>query len=142
MRVGINNRNGYKAGALKDAMKHSYVKQCDYVAIFGPDFQPEPDFLWLTLPFLAHNPEIALVQAHWKFFNSNECLMTRIMHEMPLDYHFTVEQEMGSATYTSFLQHCIAGVWTISGENEAGGWKNRTTVLEDMDLAIRASLKS
>jgi hypothetical protein len=35
-----------------------------------------------------------------------------------------------------------AGVWTISAENEAGGWKNRTTVLEDMDLAIRGSLKS
>lgn len=62
-----NNRNGYKAGALKDGMKHSYVKQCDYVAIFDADFQPEPDFLWRTVPFLVHNPEIALVQARWKF---------------------------------------------------------------------------
>jgi cellulose synthase/poly-beta-1,6-N-acetylglucosamine synthase-like glycosyltransferase len=31
-------------------------------------------------------------------------------------------------------------VWRISAINEAGGWKDRTTV-EDMDLAIRASLK-
>ena len=62
-----DNRNGYKAGALKEGMKHSYVKLCDYVAILDADFQPEPDFLWRTIPFLVHNPEIALVQARWKF---------------------------------------------------------------------------
>lgn len=64
-----DNRNGYKAGALKEGMKHSYVKQCDYVAIFDADFQPEPDYLWRTIPFLHHNPELALVQARWKFGN-------------------------------------------------------------------------
>jgi beta-mannan synthase len=31
-------------------------------------------------------------------------------------------------------------VWRISALNEAGGWKDRTTV-EDMDLAVLASLK-
>lgn len=62
-----DNRNGYKAGALKEGMKHNYVKLCDYVAIFDADFQPEPDFLWRTVPFLTNNPEIALVQARWKF---------------------------------------------------------------------------
>ncbi|KAK6140092.1 hypothetical protein DH2020_026090 [Rehmannia glutinosa] len=119
-----DNRNGYKAGALKQGLKHSYVKQCDFVAIFDADFQPEPDFLWRTIPFLVHNPQLALVQARWKFVNADECLMTR-MQEMSLDYHFTVEQEVGSSTYAFF------------GFN---GWKDRTTV-EDMDLAVRASLK-
>lgn len=33
-----------------------------------------------------------------------------------------------------------AGVWRVSAINEAGGWKDRTTV-EDMDLAVRATLK-
>ncbi|MQM12888.1 hypothetical protein Taro_045807 [Colocasia esculenta] len=134
-----DNRNGYKAGALKEGMKHSYVKQCDYVAIFDADFQPEPDFLWRTIPFLLHNPEIALVQARWKFVNSDECLMTRVQ-EMSLDYHFTVEQEVGSSTYAFFGFNGTAGVWRIAALNEAGGWKDRTTV-EDMDLAVRASLK-
>ncbi|KAF5733701.1 Nucleotide-diphospho-sugar transferases superfamily protein [Tripterygium wilfordii] len=134
-----DNRNGYKAGALKEGMNHSYVKQCDYVAIFDADFQPEPDFLWRTIPFLVHNPEIALVQARWKFVNADECLMTR-MQEMSLDYHFTVEQEVGSATYAFFGFNGTAGVWRISALNESGGWKDRTTV-EDMDLAVRASLR-
>ncbi|XP_050243407.1 glucomannan 4-beta-mannosyltransferase 9 [Quercus robur] len=134
-----DNRNGYKAGALKEGMKRSYVKQCDYVAILDADFQPEPDFLWRTIPFLTHNPQLALVQARWKFVNSDECLMTRIQ-EMSLDYHFTVEQEVGSSTYAFFGFNGTAGVWRIAALNEAGGWKDRTTV-EDMDLAVRASLK-
>lgn len=62
-----NNRTGYKAGALKEGLKRSYVKHCDYVVIFDADFQPEPDYLLRTIPFLAHNPGIALVQARWKF---------------------------------------------------------------------------
>lgn len=33
-----------------------------------------------------------------------------------------------------------AGVWRIEALKDAGGWKERTTV-EDMDLAVRASLK-
>ncbi|KAK8649429.1 hypothetical protein V6N13_130158 [Hibiscus sabdariffa] len=145
-----DNRDGYKAGALKQGMKHSYVEHCDYVAIFDADFQPEPDFLWRTVPFLLRNPELALVQARWKFaaacartvpskVNADECLMTR-MQEMSLDYHFTVEQEVGSSIYAFFGFNGTAGVWRIAALNEAGGWKDRTTV-EDMDLAVRASLK-
>ncbi|CAL0321248.1 unnamed protein product [Lupinus luteus] len=132
-------RGGYKAGALKEGLTHSYVRSCDYVAIFDADFQPQPNFLWRAIPFLVHNPQIALVQARWTFVNADECLMTR-MQEMSLDYHFQVEQEVGSSTYAFFGFNGTAGVWRISAINEAGGWKERTTV-EDMDLAVRASLK-
>ncbi|KAK2401090.1 glucomannan 4-beta-mannosyltransferase [Trifolium repens] len=62
------------------------------------------------------------------------------MQQMSLDYHFKVEQEVGSSTYAFFGFNGTAGVWRISALNEAGGWKDRTTV-EDMDLAVRASLK-
>ena len=91
--------------------------------------------------------------------NADECLMTRIQ-EMTLDYHFKVEQESGSSTLAFFgfngkhefspKKHAsiaffitrkigTAGVWRISALDEADGWKDRTTV-EDMDLAIRATL--
>ncbi|WOL20270.1 putative mannan synthase 9 isoform X1 [Canna indica] len=133
-----DNRHGYKAGALKEGMKHSYVGQCDFVVIFDADFQPETDFLIETIPFLIHNPDIALVQTRWKFVNSNECMITRIQ-EMSMDYHFKVEQESGSTMYSFFGFNGTAGVWRISALEEAGGWKDRTTV-EDMDLAVRATL--
>ncbi|KAH9674858.1 glucomannan 4-beta-mannosyltransferase 9 [Citrus sinensis] len=134
-----DNRKGYKAGALREGMKRGYVKSCDFVVIFDADFQPESDFLTRTIPFLVHNPQLALVQARWEFVNADECLMTRLQ-EMSLDYHFTVEQEVGSSTYAFFGFNGTAGVWRIAALNEAGGWKDRTTV-EDMDLAVRASLK-
>lgn len=62
-----NNRKGYKAGALKQGMLYEYVQQCDFVAVFDADFQPEPDFLMRTVPYLVHNPRIGLVQARWEF---------------------------------------------------------------------------
>ncbi|KAH7542046.1 hypothetical protein FEM48_Zijuj02G0031900 [Ziziphus jujuba var. spinosa] len=158
------NRTGYKAGALKEGLKRGYVKHCEYVAIFDADFRPEPDFLKRAIPFLVNNPDIALVQARWRFgvkvaiipllacgftavnsasnqgvVNADECLLTR-MQEMSLDYHFTVEQEVGSATHAFFGFNGTAGVWRIAAINDAGGWKDRTTV-EDMDLAVRAGLK-
>ncbi|CAH9114336.1 unnamed protein product [Cuscuta epithymum] len=61
------NRNGYKAGALREGLKKHYVDDCEFVAIFDADFQPENDFLWRTIPYLLENPELALVQARWKF---------------------------------------------------------------------------
>lgn len=132
-------RGGYKAGALKEGLKRDYVKECEYVAIFDADFRPEPDFLQRAIPFLVHNSDIALVQARWRFVNADECLLTR-MQEMSLDYHFKVEQEVGSSTHAFFGFNGTGGIWRIAAINEAGGWKDRTTV-EDMDLAVRAGLK-
>nr|CAD1825225.1 unnamed protein product [Ananas comosus var. bracteatus] len=133
------NRKGYKAGALKEGMKHEYVQECEYIAMFDADFQPESNFLLRTIPFLMHNPEIALVQARWKFVNADECLMTRLQ-EMSLDYHFKIEQEAGSSCFAFFGFNGTAGVWRIKAITDAGGWKDRTTV-EDMDLAVRAGLR-
>uniref|UniRef100_A0A0E0QRX5 Glycosyltransferase 2-like domain-containing protein n=1 Tax=Oryza rufipogon TaxID=4529 RepID=A0A0E0QRX5_ORYRU len=62
-----DNRKGYKAGALKKGMEHIYTQQCDFVAIFDADFQPESDFLLKIIPFLVHNPKIGLVQTRWEF---------------------------------------------------------------------------
>ncbi|XP_064955246.1 glucomannan 4-beta-mannosyltransferase 1-like isoform X2 [Musa acuminata AAA Group] len=134
-----NSRSGYKAGALREGLEKSYAKDCDFVAIFDADFQPDPDYLWRTIPFLLTNPELALVQARWKFVNADECLLTRLQ-EMSLDYHFSVEQEVGSSTYSFFGFNGTAGVWRMQALVDAGGWKDRTTV-EDMDLAVRASLR-
>jgi len=64
------DRAGYKAGNLKEGMRHAYVRGCEFVAMFDADFQPAPDFLVKTVPFLVHNPSLALVQTRWKFGES------------------------------------------------------------------------
>lgn len=99
-----DNRNGYKAGALKEGMKHSYVKQCDYVAIFDADFQPEPDYLWRTVPFLLHNPEVALVQARWKFGNF---FSLTVLYFLPLDFPTCV----GATLF--FTTKCFGSFWLV-----------------------------
>lgn len=62
-----NNRNGYKAGALREGLQRQYVADCEFVVIFDADFQPDRDFLLRTIPFLLENPELGLVQARWRF---------------------------------------------------------------------------
>lgn len=66
-----NNRNGYKAGALREGLEKQYAKDCEFVVIFDADFQPEPDFLWKTVIYFSGNPELALVQARWTFGKTN-----------------------------------------------------------------------
>lgn len=80
IRKGVNvkyetrrNRNGYKAGAMKEGLVKDYVNNCEFVAIFDADFQPEEDFLWKTIPYLLENPKLGLVQARWKF-GKKHCL--------------------------------------------------------------------
>ncbi|XP_052166965.1 glucomannan 4-beta-mannosyltransferase 1-like [Oryza glaberrima] len=133
------NRSGYKAGAMREGLRKAYARECELVAIFDADFQPDADFLLRTVPVLVADPGVALVQARWRFVNADECLLTRIQ-EMSLDYHFRVEQEVGSACHGFFGFNGTAGVWRVRALEEAGGWKERTTV-EDMDLAVRASLR-
>lgn len=51
--------------------------------------------------FFGHKFEFPFFNFVYFAVNSDECLMTR-MQEMSLDYHFTVEQEVGSSTYAFF----------------------------------------
>ncbi|OAY53549.1 probable xyloglucan glycosyltransferase 5 isoform X2 [Manihot esculenta] len=131
-------RTGYKAGNLKSAMSCDYVKDYEFVAIFDADFQPNPDFLKLTVPHFNGNPELGLVQARWAFVNKDENLLTRLQN-INLCFHFEVEQQVNGVFLNFFGFNGTAGVWRIKALEESGGWLERTTV-EDMDIAVRAHL--
>ncbi|GFY87086.1 cellulose-synthase-like C4 [Actinidia rufa] len=131
-------RTGYKAGNLKSAMACDYVKDCEFVAIFDADFQPNPDFLKQTIPYFKGNPELGLVQARWSFVNKDENLLTRLQN-INLCFHFEVEQQVNGMFLNFFGFNGTAGVWRIKALEESGGWLERTTV-EDMDIAVRAHL--
>lgn len=131
-------RTGYKAGNLKSAMNCDYVKDYEFVAIFDADFQPNPDFLKLTIPHFKGNPELGLVQARWSFVNKDENLLTRLQN-INLCFHFEVEQQVNGVFLNFFGFNGTAGVWRIKALEESGGWLERTTV-EDMDIAVRAHL--
>lgn len=56
-------------------MEWDYAKQCEYIALFDADYQPEPDFLLRTVPFLMHNSNVALVQARWVFGKTSSSVL-------------------------------------------------------------------
>uniref|UniRef100_A0A2N9EM14 Glycosyltransferase 2-like domain-containing protein n=1 Tax=Fagus sylvatica TaxID=28930 RepID=A0A2N9EM14_FAGSY len=131
-------RTGYKAGNLKSAMTCDYIKDYEFVAILDADFQPNPDFLKLTIPHFKGNPELGLVQARWSFVNKDENLLTRLQN-INLCFHFEVEQQVNGVFLNFFGFNGTAGVWRIKALEDSGGWLERTTV-EDMDIAVRAHL--
>lgn len=131
-------RTGYKAGNLKSAMACEYVKKYEFVTIFDADFQPNPDFLKLTIPHFKGKPEVGLVQARWSYVNKDENLLTRLQN-INLCFHFEVEQQANGVFLNFFGFNGTAGVWRIKALEDSGGWLERTTV-EDMDIAVRAHL--
>ena len=49
--ISIDNRNGYKAGAMKEAVEIEYVQQYDYVSIFDADFSTRSRFSYANCSF-------------------------------------------------------------------------------------------
>ena len=130
------NRQGYKAGALRDAM--AYAKG-EFIAIFDADFLPQKDFLKSTLPYF-NDDQVGIVQTRWGHINQAYSMLTELQ-AMQLNVHFTVEQE-GRESANYFLQfNGTAGVWRSSTIDDAGGWE-ADTLTEDLDLSYRAQLKN
>lgn len=129
------DRQGYKAGALKDAMPYA---KGEFIAIFDADFLPHRDFLRRTLPYFRDS-KVGVVQTRWEHINENYSLLTRLQ-AFQLNVHFTVEQK-GRQNGTYLLQfNGTAGVWRRATIDSAGGWE-ADTLTEDLDLSYRAQLK-
>jgi cellulose synthase/poly-beta-1,6-N-acetylglucosamine synthase-like glycosyltransferase len=129
------HRQGFKAGALKDAMP---LAKGEFLAIFDADFEPYPEFLRKTIPYFQ-DPEIGIVQTRWEHINQEYSFITKLQ-VLPLNVHFTVEQ-LGRMSAGYLLQfNGTAGVWRKQTIEDAGGWES-DTLTEDLDLSIRAQLK-
>jgi cellulose synthase/poly-beta-1,6-N-acetylglucosamine synthase-like glycosyltransferase len=130
-----DNREGFKAGALKAAMDRA---NGEYIAIFDADFMPHPSFLKDTLGHFI-DKKVGVVQTRWEHLNQNYSLLTRVQ-AFQLNVHFTIEQ-LGRRAGSLFLQfNGTAGVWRKTCIEAAGGWE-ADTLTEDLDLSYRAQLK-
>ncbi len=134
-RITREKRTGYKAGALKDGMKHA---KGEFIAIFDADFLPNPSFLKDTIPYFE-DEKIGVVQTRWEHINQDYSLITRLQ-AFQLNVHFTIEQ-VGREEADYLLQfNGTAGVWRRETIDSAGGWE-ADTLTEDLDLSYRAQLK-
>ena len=133
--VRREKRQGYKAGALADAMPAAHG---EFIAIFDADFVPEPDFLRKLLPHFA-DEKTGLVQAQWAHLNRDASLLTRAQ-SIGIDGHFAIDQTARSANHLFLNFNGTAGIWRRATIEDAGGWTS-DTLTEDLDLSYRAQLK-
>ena len=134
--VRRSNRQGYKAGALKEGLS---AARGEYVAIFDADFVPRQDFLLKTLPHLASDPRVGMVQTRWEHINSDYSLLTRTQ-AMALDGHFVIEQSVRNKVGFFINFNGTAGIWKKACILDAGNWQT-DTLTEDLDLSYRAQLR-
>ena len=129
------NREGFKAGALKEGLK---IAKGEFIAIFDADFLPQKDWLKSTIPYFKDS-EIGVVQTRWGHINRNYSLLTKIQ-SFALDAHFTLEQ-VGRNSKGHFINfNGTAGIWRKECILDSGNWKS-DTLTEDLDLSYRAQLK-
>ena len=133
--VRRGTRNGYKAGALKHAMKST---DSEFVAIFDADFIPPNWYLKKAMPHFAKS-NIGLVQCRWGHINENYSALTQAQ-ALNLDFHFLVEQKAKSNSKLFMNFNGTAGIWRKECIDDAGGW-HTATLVEDLDLSYRAQMK-
>ncbi|CAF3547275.1 unnamed protein product [Rotaria sp. Silwood1] len=139
VQIGISrriHRQGFKAGGLING--RSFIPQAEYIVLFDADFLPTKDYLLRTLPILIHDSNVAFVQARWTYTNAKESFLTRVQ-EINLNFHHKCEQEGRSRASLFVTFNGTGGVWRASAIEQAGGW-HTDTVVEDLDLALRAHL--
>jgi len=133
--VRRGTREGYKAGALKYAMK---TTDTEFVAIFDADFIPPSWFLKRAIPHFSKS-NIGLVQCRWGHINENYSAITQTQ-ALSLDFHFLIEQKAKSNSNLFMNFNGTAGIWKCACIQDAGGW-HTATLVEDLDLSYRAQMK-
>src|SRR6056300_1308136 len=134
--VRRTNREGYKAGALKEGLA---IAKGSLIAIFDADFLPQKDWLLQTVPHFG-SEDIGVVQTRWGHINRDYSILTRIQ-AFALDAHFTLEQ-VGRNAQGHFINfNGTAGIWRKKCILDAGNWEG-DTLTEDLDLSYRAQLEN
>ncbi len=133
--VTRSNRQGYKAGALKEGLEQA---RGEMIAIFDADFLPAADWLKKTIPYFV-DPSTGVVQTRWAHLNREFSLLTQVQ-AFALDAHFTLEQVGRNARGHFINFNGTAGIWRRATILDAGNWEG-DTLTEDLDLSYRAQLK-
>ncbi|MCW4026658.1 MAG: glycosyltransferase, partial [Candidatus Bathyarchaeota archaeon] len=129
-------REGYKAGALNVAMKHS---RGEYFLILDADTMPDRDFLKRLMPFFLEDEKLGFIQGKIEYLNAESSWLTRSL-VLASDWYRTFSQSALSKgeMFLSFLGH--GGIFRRSAIEDAGGWES-DTITEDMDLSYRVQMR-
>jgi cellulose synthase/poly-beta-1,6-N-acetylglucosamine synthase-like glycosyltransferase len=130
-----DNREGFKAGALAEGMKHA---SGELIAIFDADFIPPPPIIRQMVDYFT-DPKVGVVQGRWTWVNRHYSNLSEV-EAILLDGHFIIEHGGRNCSGRFFNFNGTAGMWRRTAIEEAGGWQH-DTLTEDTDLSYRAQLK-
>ncbi len=130
------SREGYKAGALNEAMKHS---KGEFFLILDADTSPSRSFLKEVIPYLLADEKLGFIQGKVEYINTEKSWLAGSI-ALANDWYrvFTQSALSKGGMLLSFLGH--AGIFRRSAIEDAGGWES-DTLTEDMDLSYRAQMK-
>jgi len=133
--VHRDNREGYKAGALKAGMTQA---KGEFIAIFDADFVPPKDILRNVVDYFTDD-KIGMVQVRWDHLNRDASLLTK-SQAIFLDGHFVIEHTARNRSGRFMHFNGTAGVWRRTTIDDGGGWQH-DTLTEDLDLSYRCQIK-
>lgn len=128
--VRRNNRNGFKPGALNNAMK--YING-EIIVVFDSDFAPEKNFLKQLVTPLVKDKNIAAVQARMGFLNTNQNLITKFAAGTLMVYN-NIILKITSKKGITFLEGSGFAV-RKDALMDCGNW-NEKSITEDADLTL------
>lgn len=129
-----NNRQNFKAGALKNSMKFA---RGEFIVIFDADWIPKKDFLKKVIkPF--SDPKVAIVQTRQGVYNKKSNLITRFASYLLIVYHTIIMPINNKINCVFFCG--TAGAIRRTAFEKVGGW-NLNSITEDSDLSVHLLLR-
>jgi len=125
-----NNRRGYKAGALNDALK---MVDSKYFAVFDADQKPLQEFLTELIPIMEDNNNLAIVQVPQKYENNNTSVAKAANDIQEVFYNFITE---GKSLENSMFSCGSNVLYRTEAVKSVGGF-NEKNVTEDMATSIK-----
>ncbi|KPV46929.1 hypothetical protein SE19_03305 [Acidiplasma aeolicum] len=128
--VHRENRRGYKAGALNDALKTINTR---YFAVFDADQNPLPEFLTEILPIMEEDDKIALIQVPQRYVNNNTHVAKGANDIQEVFYNFITQ---GKSLEDSMFSCGSNVLYRTSIIKKVGGFDEQN-VTEDLATSIK-----
>ncbi len=129
--VRRTNREGFKPGALNNALKYSTGS---IIVVFDSDFVPTKDFLRKVVTPFLFDDKIAVVQSRMGFINYKHNIVSRFAGVLLMIYHYCVLPISNKANTVFFCG--TGGAIRKDVLLSVGGW-NGKSVTEDADLSVK-----
>ncbi len=127
-----DDRSGFKAGALNEALRHTAL-DVDLIAVIDADYQVDPPYLRETVGHFI-DPELAFLQTPQAYRNEDESFLTRQYAHADAYFYRAI---LPSRNEENAIIFCgTMGILRRRAVEGVGGW-GESYICEDAELSLR-----